>query len=288
MFFSGLGDEASPLLSRQLAAHREIGWSHIEIRNIERKNLTDLSEEAFEAAAAEIEASGLQVSCFSAQLANWSRRIDSDFERDVEEMRRAIPRMARLRAPFIRSMSYPNADPPWKDEDWRREAVRRLRVLARMAEDAGVTIVHENCSGWGGQGPRQTLLLIQDVGSPRFRLVFDTGNPVAFHQDPWEYYEAVRDHVAYVHVKDYVHGPDGKEQAVFPGEGQGAVRRIIGDLLRRGYDGGLSIEPHITSVVHLGKEASDPEAAYGTYVEYGRRLEALVREIERSPEATSS
>jgi sugar phosphate isomerase/epimerase len=276
MFLSGIGDEASPLLSRQLAAHRELGWSHIEIRNIERRNLTDLGEEEFAAAAEAIEASGLQVSCFSAQLANWSRRIDSDFERDVEEMRRAIPRMARLGTPFIRSMSYPNADPPWKDEDWRREAVRRLRVLARMAEDAGVTIVHENCSGWGGQGPRQTLILLADVGSPRFRLVFDTGNPVAFRQDPWAYYEAVREHVAYVHVKDYIRGPDGKERAVFPGEGEGAVRRIIADLIRRGYDGGISIEPHLTSVVHLGKEADDPEAAYRTYVEYGRRLERLV------------
>jgi sugar phosphate isomerase/epimerase len=281
MFFSGLGDEASRVLKRQIEAHRLLGWSHIEIRNIEGRNLTDLSDEAFEAAAREIKEGGLQVSCFSAQLANWARPINSDFERDLAEMGRAVPRMERLGTPFIRCMSYPNAQPPWDDGAWRNEAVRRLKVLARLAEDAGVTLVHENCSGWGGQGPRQTLDLLADVGSPHLKLVFDTGNPVAYGQDAWEYYRAVRDHVVYVHIKDYVIEPGGKERAVFPGEGKGAVRQVIADLLDRGYRGGLSIEPHITSVVHLSQEASDPEVAFKTYIEYGKRLQNLVQELRR-------
>ena len=62
-------------------------------------------------------------------------------------------------------MSYPNAETPWSDEKWRYEAVRRLRGLAKMAEGAGVTLVHENCSGWGGQGPEHTLQLIEEIGS---------------------------------------------------------------------------------------------------------------------------
>jgi sugar phosphate isomerase/epimerase len=280
MFFSGLADEASRVLSRQIDAHRLLGWSHIEIRNIEGKNLTDLGDEAFDAAARELKASGLQVSCFSSQLANWARPIDSDFERDLAEMSRAVPRMKRLGTPFIRCMSYPNAKPPWEDRPWRNEVVRRLKVLARLAEDGGVTLVHENCSGWGGLGPRQTLDLLEDVASPHLKLVFDSGNPVAYGQDAWEYYRAVRDHVVYVHIKDYLLEPGGKERAVFPGEGKGAVRQIIGDLFARGYRGGLSIEPHITSVVHLSQEASDPEVAFRTYVEYGKRLESLVREVE--------
>ena len=279
MFLSGLADEASPLLRRQIEAHRALGWGHVEIRNIEGKNLTDLPDDGFDRAAAALEESGLRVSCFSSQLANWSRRIDSDFERDIEEMRRAIPRMARLSTPFIRCMSYPNADPPWEDSRWRMEAVRRLKTLARMAEDGGVTLVHENCSGWGGLGPSQTLELIEEVGSPRLRLVFDTGNPVPYGQDTWQYYQAVREHVVYVHITDYRLGAGGKEEAVFPGDGRGAVREVVSDLLRRGYDGGFSIEPHITSVVHLAKEASDPELAWKTYIEYGKRFERLVGEV---------
>jgi sugar phosphate isomerase/epimerase len=276
MFFSGIADEASPGLERQIEAHRELGWRHIEIRNIGGKNLTDLPDDAFDRAAAQLEAAGLEVSCFASQIANWARPIDGDLEKDVAELRRAIPRMQRLRTPFIRCMSYPNSKPPLPDADWRRECVRRLRLLAALAADGGVTLVHENCNGWGGQGPQQSLDLLADVGSKHLRLVFDTGNPIPYRQDAWEYYRAVREHVVYVHVKDYIVGKDGKEQAVYPGEGKGAVREIARDLLDRGYRGGFSIEPHITSVVHLRQEATDPNLAYRTYIEYGRRLERLL------------
>lgn len=287
MFFSGIADEGAKGLQDQIRAHLDLGWKHIEVRNVDSGNLTDLSDSEFDEAAGRLEESGLQVSCFASQLANWARPIDTDFSVDVEELQRAIPRMQRLKTPFIRCMSYPNSKPPLDEAAWHDEAVRRLRELARMAEDGGVTLVHENCDGWGGQGAEATRRLLEDVGSAALKLVYDTGNPIPHGQDGWEYYEGVRDDVIYVHIKDYTHEPapdgDGEvERACFPGEGKGYVREIISDLLGRGYDGGFSIEPHLTSVVHLGQEATDPEVAFRTYVEYGRRLEALVREIRGS------
>jgi len=138
--------------------------------------------------------------------------------------------------------------------------------------------VHENCDGWGGLGPKQTLELLKAVGSPALKLVFDTGNTVAHGQDSWQYYAQVKPHVAYVHIKDY-RKEGGKAVAAFPGEGKGDVLKILCDLLSW-YDGGLSIEPHIAAVVHEGKE-SGPEAMYSTYVEYGRRLMALVEKAKK-------
>lgn len=282
MFYSGIADEASPDLERQLAAHKELGWKHIELRNLSGKNLTDLSDEDFDTVAGQLEAAGMQVSCFAAQLANWSRPIDSDLEVDLAELRRAIPRMQRLGTRFIRCMSYPNCDPPLSDGDWRQEAVRRMKALAKLAEDGGVTLVHENCSGWGGLGPSQTMQLLSEVGSEHLKLVYDTGNPVQALQEPWSYYEGVREAVVYVHIKDYKPRRDQSdpEHAVFPGEGAAEVERIVADLLANGYDGGFSIEPHITSVIHLQQEAADPELAYSTYLDYGRRLEKLIQSIQ--------
>jgi sugar phosphate isomerase/epimerase len=97
----------------------------------------------------------------------------------------------------------------------------------------------------------------------------------------WDLYRALREHVVYVHVKDYRRVADteaGSEgvAACFPGEGEGYVAEIVQDLLQTGYAGGFSIEPHITSVIHLDQQADDPELAYRTYVEYGRRLEELL------------
>lgn len=280
MFLSGIADEAARDIERQIEAHRQLGWKHIEMRNVSGKNLTDVDDATFESIAALLVDAGLEISCYASQLANWSRPINSDFAVDIAEIERAIPRMHRTRTRFIRAMSYPNSDPPLEDREWRKAAVHRLKELARRAEDGGVTIVHENCSGWGGQGPKASMDLLADVGSDAFRLVFDTGNPVQEFQDSWAYYQGTREGTVYVHIKDYLPRERGEpERACFPGEGAGRVRDIIRDLLANGYDGGFSIEPHITSVIHLNQEASDPELAFRTYLEYGRRLEKLVDEI---------
>ena len=139
-------------------------------------------------------------------------------------------------------------------------------------------LVHENCNGWGGLGPEQTLELLEKVDSENLRLVWDTGNPVAHGQDPWAYYKAVRDHIVYIHIKDGVM-EEGSMRYTFPGEGEGCVREVLEDMLARGYDGGISIEPHLQAIVHEGKGATDEEAAFQTYVEYGKRLMDLVEHV---------
>jgi hypothetical protein len=66
-----------------------------------------------------------------------------------------------------------------------------------------------------------------------------------------------------------------------PGEGDGQVSRILGDLLRDGYQGFVSIEPHISVVFHNAASSSDDDGAkareqFDTYVAYGRRLGSLI------------
>ena len=52
------------------------------------------------------------------------------------------------------------------------------------------------------------------------------------------------------------------------------------DAFVRGYDAGISIEPHMVVVFHdaQSKTVSD-DATRENFVEYGRRLEKLIREI---------
>jgi sugar phosphate isomerase/epimerase len=84
-----------------------------------------------------------------------------------------------------------------------------------------------------------------------------------------------------VHIKDgcYIQESDGifpQVEYTFPGEGDGDVERIVRDLLQTGYDGGLSIEPHLAVVYHEDSSQSANEVRYSNYVEYGRRLMQLV------------
>jgi sugar phosphate isomerase/epimerase len=147
-----------------------------------------------------------------------------------------------------------------------------------MAEANGVILGHENCDGWAGKGPEATLACLADVGSPALKLIFDTGNPVTYGQDAWAYYQAVRAHIVHVHIKDYL--PDasapGGYRAVFPGQGGGRVQDIVADLKRTGYDGWYSMEPHILSVVHEGRDASGNEdRAREVFLQYGKTFEDL-------------
>lgn len=278
MYFSGIADEAGKSIGTQVKAHQELGWKHIELRNVDGVNVTDLCDEAFEEVAQAVSEAGLAASDFGAQLCNWARPIIKHPDIDVQELRRAVPRMHELGCRYIRIMSYPNAG--WDDKKWKTEVIKRISRLADIARDNGVVLLHENCDGWAGQGPEQTLELIEGVDSESLKLVWDTGNPVAHDQDPWEYYKAVRDHIEYVHIKDAVKEHDGNVRFTYPGEGDARVRDVLKDLKKQGYQGGVSIEPHLAAVIHEGKEADSEDRAYAVYVEYGRRLMAIVNSLD--------
>ena len=279
MFFSGISDESGQPIQTQIQAHAELGWKHLELRAVDSVNLTQLSDAAFDAVYAAVTEAGMGVSCFSSAIANWARPVTGDFAVDVEDLKRAIPRMHRFGTPFIRVMSYPN-DPkePVEEREWRREAIRRTKELSRIAEDGGITLVHENCSGWGGLSAENSNILLGEVDSPALKVVFDTGNPVTYGQDAWEYYQTVRKDIVYVHIKD-ARKVDGQDIYTYCGEGDGCVREIVADLLKTGYDGGFSIEPHLAAVIHTGQKADNARQLYESYTEYGRRLMKLVEEV---------
>ncbi len=278
MFFSGIADEASPRLADQIRAHQELGFEHIELRMVDGKQLTALSDREFDAVRSELDAAGLQVSCFASAIANWARPISNDLQTDIDDLERNLTRMQALGCPYIRVMSWPNAG--LSQEEWKDEAVRRMRRLAQIAEQGQVTLVLENCDGWAAQSSKHMLEFLRAVDSPALRVVFDTGNAPGHAQNSLEMYVTVKPYVSYVHIKDAYLDTDGRAHYVWPSEGHGYVRQILADLVQSEYGGGVSIEPHLKAVVHEGKSADTEGQAYQVYVEYGRRLKALVDELQ--------
>ena len=286
MYLTGFADEAAVSLAGQIRATKELGWRCIESRNIDGVNIHNLTDAAFEQAVEQLHGAGITVNCFGSAIANWAKDVRKPFDTDLAETRRAIPRMQRLGTKLIRIMSYPPFhDRPLNDQ---MEEVRfeRLRVLTRLFLDAGIQPVHENCMNYGGLGWQPTLRMLDAV--PGLKLVFDTGNPVQTFdrtqpapypvQSAWAFYRQVREHVVYIHIKDGIH-VDGRARWTFCGEGQGDVRRICADLHARGYTGGISIEPHLAVVAHDAGVQSPDEIRYANYVEYGRRMRAILDEL---------
>ncbi len=213
MYYTGFADEAGKALDTQIKVTRELGWRNIEARSVQvgdfpDGNLHDIPDDAFERAAEQLEAAGVQINCFGSTIGNWGKKIDEPFDSSLEEIRRAIPRMRRLGAQLVRIMSFAVREDA---DQMENERFRRVREIQRMFADAGLTAVHENCMNYGGMGWPFTLRLLENV--PGLKLVFDTGNPLFSDdrskpkpypkQSSWEFYEHVRDHVAFcIHIKD--------------------------------------------------------------------------------------
>jgi sugar phosphate isomerase/epimerase len=296
MIFTGIGDEAGDTLATQIAATRELGWNAIEARNIvisgfPKTNLHDLPEAAFEQAVDALQQAKVQVYCFGSTIMNWAKRVGDPFETTLAEVERTIPRMQRLGTRYVRIMSFKPGD---DDDRTPPEVFDRVGEVTRRFLDAGLQPVHENCMNYGGMSPSHALELLEKV--PGLQWVFDTANPVFNpdrsrpkpwpRQDPWDFWTQVRDRVTHIHVKDARWNP-AKNDAdyTWPGEGDGRVRDILRDALARGYDGGISIEPHMVVVFHdANSGAANEPAQRANYVEYGRRLEQLVHEA-RNPAA---
>lgn len=281
MFYSGIADEAGKSIDTQIKAHQELGWDHIEIRNVDGAQFTDVSDDVFTAVCDKLAAANMKVSCFAAGIANWATKITDPIDNAVETLQRSIPRMRKLNTTFIRCMSYPNDG--LEEDAWRDEAVKRFKELGKIAQDGGIILVVENCDGWASAKAENYGKFFELVDSPAVKAVYDTGNPASHgHTNTWEWYQNAKPHIAYVHIKCH-EGPQpdgGKGEHVWPGEGASKALETVQDLLKSGYDGGFSIEPHMKSIIHEGKAISDEDAAYQTYVEYGKRMVAMIEKAK--------
>ncbi|MGH8047293.1 MAG: sugar phosphate isomerase/epimerase family protein [Chthoniobacterales bacterium] len=293
MKLMGIGDEAGAAIDAQIDATLALGWKHIEMRAVEvpgfpKANFHDIPDAAFDIAAGKLAAAGLEVHCFGSTVMNWGKKVEDPFEITLAEVRRTIPRMQRLGAKFVRIMSFKPDDHADKIPD---DVFRRVNEVTRMFLDAGIQPLHENCMNHGGMSWRHALELLEKC--PGLQWLFDTANPVFNpdrstsqpwpRQDPWEFWTHVRDHVVHIHIKDATWNPARNDADYhWPGEGDGRVRDVLRDAFSRGYDAGISIESHMVAVFHEQDANRSDEALKANFVEYGQRVENLIKNLDRN------
>lgn len=127
---------------------------------------------------------------------------------------------------------------------------------ALMAERAGLTLVIENehacCLATGSQ----TARVLAEIASPAVRAVWDPGNAFMAGELPFPTgYEAIKDFIAHVHVKDAA-VPAGALAPAWAVVGEGEIDWAgqLAALKRDGYAGWLSLETHYSG--HATREAS--------------------------------
>ncbi len=145
-------------------------------------------------------------------------------------------------------------------------------------------LLHENCNGWGAQSPAHLEELMAHLNSPAFRMVFDSGNAIAHggtKEDNWGFYRAALPYLDHFHIKDCLLNEGGY---TMPGQGDCDVEALMTDLLKQGYKGMFSIEPHVAMVIHLGEAGDTNKDLAAEYQRYGEMANSLAKRAEAAAE----
>ncbi|HEV2661606.1 MAG TPA: sugar phosphate isomerase/epimerase [Ktedonobacteraceae bacterium] len=81
-----------------------------------------------------------------------------------------------------------------------QEVLSNLKEATATAEKAGVNLAVENHQDLASE---ELLWLCESIGSTRFGINLDTGNPLATAEEPLDYFRRVAPHLKNVHLKDY-------------------------------------------------------------------------------------
>ena len=243
---SGFADEIDPMLDRQLEALGKLGMHYIEMRGVDGKNLVRCTDGEIRQIRSRLEAAQVRLSSIGSPIGKIG--IEEDFGPHFDLFRRTVEIAKLLEAPYIRMFSF--YTPEGRDPDlWKDAVLQRLSPMVDYARDQGVVLLHENEKGIFGDTAPRCRALMDALGCSHFRVVFDFANFVQCGQDTWQAYRLLKPWIAYVHIKDAL-ASDGS--VVPPGQGDGQLERILADLLGSGYQGFLSLEPHLSDLTGFG------------------------------------
>jgi sugar phosphate isomerase/epimerase len=236
---SAFGDEIDADLAVQLDVLSALDIHHLELRGAWGRNVLDLEEDDLARAKALLDERGFGVSAIGSPIGKSALSEPRDFE--LGRLGRAIEVADALGTRLIRVFSFYVA----KDEaeERRDEVLARMALLTERAERAGVTLLHENEKDIYGDTAVRCHDLITSIDSPVLRLAFDPANFVQVGVRPMaDAWPLLAEFVVHVHIKDAAF----RDGTVRPaGEGDGDIPQLLAVLVKRGYSGFLTLEPHL-------------------------------------------
>lgn len=252
-----LTDEVSDRLEEALDWIAEQGLKHVELRMIDGVNAAELTDEAAKEVRKQVESRGLFVSALASPVFKCAldptREVASgdtfgqkeeSVEAHVAKLERVIQLAELLGTRRIRIFSF------WREKEPSRytdEIAGHLRRAAEMAERRGVQLLLENEPSCNGGFAEEVASLVKAVDSPALRALWDPGNEAYGGREAYPAgYEAVKDVLAHVHLKDAYIGADGTPRCVPLGSGNVPFIRQLKTLKEDGYDGYFTIETHFT------------------------------------------
>ena len=263
---SGFSDEIEKSVDVQFEVLNKLNIKYFEVRGVDGKNISTLTDEEVLTLKSKMEQYGIKVSSIGSPIGKI--KIEEDFAPHFEVFKHVVNIAKTLGTKYIRMFSfYHEGGDEWTAEE-REEVLARLRQMIAYAKEQGVILLHENEKGIYGDTADRCIDVMKELGCEHFRAVFDPANFVQCGQDTKYAFDNLKEYVEYMHIKD-ARFEDGK--VVPAGMGDGNVAYVLKGLFAGGYDGFLSLEPHLGSFEGLAALELDdkmeglPKGGEGTF-----------------------
>lgn len=233
---TGFADEIDPMMQKQYPLLKKLGINYIELRGVNGENISKLTIEQVIDLKKELDENGFKISAIGSPIGKI--KITDPFDEHFENFKKIVEFAKILETPYIRMFSF-YTDTPEAD---KAEVYARLKQFIDYAKKEGVILLHENEKHIYGDNIERTAELMQGLYCDNFKCTFDFANYVQCGCDTLKAYAALKPYIEYIHIKDSFF-EDGR--IVPAGMGEGNIQEILKDVFENGYNGFLSLEPHL-------------------------------------------
>lgn len=261
---SAFTDEASPTLEGQVQALEDNGLRRMDLRWLDDVNVADLPDSRLEELAEALARKGFAVQAIGSPV----NKVDLSPEAapaELAKLRASIHAGHKLGTRLVRVFSPRAPEDAWPQvEAWMAEQ-------AKLAQDEGAILLHENDARFYGAFPEGARRLMERFAGPSFRFAFDFANAAMIgHKALDSWFPWLVPYVHTLHMKDW----SSTVGANVPcGEGDGQVIATLQLMLDQGWTGTLTLEPHLSVAGPFGGH-SGPEL-FAVAVQAMRRCVAM-------------
>ncbi len=271
-----IGDEVSQDLNVVIETAHDYDLDAVEVRSVWDVKVQDLKQEHLDKINEMLDEAGLRVISIAAPFLKCEIDSEKEYEEHIGIFKRCIEIAKELDTDLVRGFTFWRRDGLDGLPKYWDQIVDKFALPTEIAEKEDIILEVENeQSCFIGTGVDLARFL-EEIDSKNVKAIWDPGN--AYYDDAREEaypvgYEAIKDWIAHVHLKDVVI-EDGKPVCVPIGEGEVDMEGQMRALKEDGYDGCVSLETHWRPKEKLDEEMiSKPGGRdFSSEGEYASRL----------------